>query len=96
MFAVELHRHAVQRGKPLQSLRGNDVVRVVVATVGMQHGDTPPVGVLELALKRQSYGIRPINEQVIAEQQRIADTFFELKLLPKPVKISDAIRKPGS
>ena len=55
-----------------------------------------PVGVLELALKRQRYGIRPINEQVIAEQQRIADTFFELKLLPKPVKISDAIRKPGS
>ena len=55
-----------------------------------------PVPVLELALKRQSYGVRPINEQVIAEQQRIADTFFELKLLPKKINISDATRKPGS
>ncbi len=55
-----------------------------------------PVPVLELALKRQSYGIRPINEAVIAEQQRIADTFFELRLLPKKINISDATRKPGS
>lgn len=55
-----------------------------------------PVPVLELALKRQSYGIRPISEAVIAEQQRIADTFFELKLLPKKINISDATRKPGS
>ncbi len=39
--------------------------------------------------KRQSYGIRPINRAVIAEQQRIADTFFELKLLPKKINISD-------
>jgi len=33
---------------------------------------------------------------VIAEQQRIADTFFELKLLPKKINVSDAIRKSGS
>ncbi|MDQ8731549.1 sulfonate ABC transporter substrate-binding protein [Bradyrhizobium sp. LHD-71] len=55
-----------------------------------------PVPVLELALTRQSYGIRPINEAVIAEQQRIADTFFELRLLPKRINISDAISRSGS
>jgi len=55
-----------------------------------------PVPVLELALKRQSYGIKPINDSVIAEQQQVADTFFALGLLPKPIKISDVARKSGS
>jgi sulfonate transport system substrate-binding protein len=55
-----------------------------------------PVPVLELALKRQSYGIKPINNAVIAEQQRIADTFFDLGLLPKKITISDAVKKSGS
>jgi sulfonate transport system substrate-binding protein len=53
------------------------------------------VPVVELALKRQAYGIKPITESVIADQQQVADTFFALGLLPKPVKISDAARRPG-
>lgn len=55
-----------------------------------------PVPVLELALKRQSYGIKPINDQVIAEQQQVADTFFSLGLIPKAIKISDVAKKSGS
>jgi sulfonate transport system substrate-binding protein len=51
-----------------------------------------PVPVLEVALKRQSYGIKPIDEAVIREQQSIADTFFALGLLPKPITIADAVR----
>ena len=48
------------------------------------------------ALKRQSYGIKPINDAVIADQQKIADTFVALGLLPKSITVSDAQRKPGS
>ncbi len=55
-----------------------------------------PVPVLELALKRQSYGIKPINDAVIAEQQQVADTFLSLGLIPKAIKISDVARKSGS
>lgn len=55
-----------------------------------------PVPVLELALKRQSYGIKPISDAVIAEQQQVADTFFSLGLIPKAIKISDVARKSGS
>src|SRR4051794_38576551 len=55
-----------------------------------------PVAVVEVALKRQSYGIKPINDAVIADQQKIADTFVALGLLPKPITVSDAQRKPGS
>ena len=55
-----------------------------------------PVGVVEVALKRQSYGIKPITDSVIADQQQVADTFFAFGLLPKQIKISDAARRPGT
>ena len=54
------------------------------------------VPVVEVALKRQSYGIKPITDSVIADQQQAADVFFALGLLPKPIKISDVARKSGS
>ena len=49
-----------------------------------------PVPVLEVALKRQSYGIKPITRQVIVEQQQVADTFHALGLIPKAISIVDA------
>jgi sulfonate transport system substrate-binding protein len=55
-----------------------------------------PVPVLEIALRRQSYGVRPLDASVVAEQQRIADTFHSLGLLPKPIVVSSAVRKAGS
>jgi sulfonate transport system substrate-binding protein len=54
------------------------------------------VPVVEVALKRQAYGIKPIIDSVIADQQQVADTFFALGLLPKQIKISDAARRPGT
>jgi sulfonate transport system substrate-binding protein len=55
-----------------------------------------PASVLAVSLKRESYGILPISDDVIASQQRIADTFFGLGLLPKTITVSDTQRKPGS
>jgi sulfonate transport system substrate-binding protein len=55
-----------------------------------------PVAVIEVALKRQSYGIKPLSDAVIADQQQVADTFFALGLLPKQIKISDVARRPGT
>jgi sulfonate transport system substrate-binding protein len=46
-------------------------------------------------LKRQAYGIQPIDAQVIAEQQKLADTFLALGLIPKPITVSEVARKPG-
>jgi sulfonate transport system substrate-binding protein len=45
---------------------------------------------LELALSRGGYGVAPVNDAVLAEQQRIADTFFDLKLIPKHISVRDA------
>jgi sulfonate transport system substrate-binding protein len=33
--------------------------------------------------------VEPITDEVVAYQQKVADTFLELKLLPKPLKVSD-------
>jgi sulfonate transport system substrate-binding protein len=51
-----------------------------------------PAPVLEIALKRQSYGIKPVDAAVVAEQQKLADKFFELGLIPKAIKVSDAVQ----
>jgi sulfonate transport system substrate-binding protein len=45
---------------------------------------------LELALSRGGYGVTPVSDAVLAEQQRIADAFYDLKLIPKHITIRDA------
>ena len=50
--------------------------------------------VVELALQRYQFNVAPLSAAVAAEQQKGADTFHELKLIPKAVRIADAL--PGS
>lgn len=49
------------------------------------------VPVVERAAARFAYGIRSVNETVAAEQQKIGDAFFQLKLIPKPIRVADAL-----
>lgn len=49
----------------------------------------------ELAASRLAYGIKPISTEVLADQQRVADTFYEFKLIPKEVTVKDAVLKPA-
>ncbi|BBI36619.1 sulfonate ABC transporter substrate-binding protein [Cohnella abietis] len=48
---------------------------------------------IKQALTHRGFGVEPITDDIIAAQQKIADVFFELKLIPKEIKISDAIIK---
>lgn len=50
--------------------------------------------IIEVAAQRLAYGVKPVTPEVIAAQQKIADKFFELKLVPKHVKVSDAAWSP--
>jgi sulfonate transport system substrate-binding protein len=45
---------------------------------------------LELALGRTGYGVLPITDATLAYQQQIADTFTDLKLIPKKLTVADA------
>jgi sulfonate transport system substrate-binding protein len=55
-----------------------------------------PASVLEVALKRQTYGVRPLDADAVSDQQRIANTFYALGLVPKHIVVSTVVRKPGS
>src|SRR3954453_2855927 len=69
-------------------------IHAVAAQLAPSIGLSVPV--VEVALKRQSYGIKPLTDAVIADQQQVADAFFALNLIPKSIKISDVARRPGS
>ncbi len=68
-----------------------DVPRAAALIAPLQGLDP---AVVETSLKRYRYGVQPLTPAVAAQQQKIADTFYELKLIPKPVRIADAL--PGS
>lgn len=46
------------------------------------------------AVERQGYGAQFITPEVVEAQQKIADTFTELKLIPKKLTIRDVIWNP--
>lgn len=65
--------------------RTKEVAQLLAPQIGLD------LAITELAASRFAYGIKPISPAVAAEQQKIADVFFELKLIPKAIKISDAL-----
>jgi len=70
--------------------------REVAVAEQLSAGIGIPAPVLEVALKRQSYGIKPLDTEVVAAQQSVADTFYALGLLPKQIVVSTVVRKSGS
>jgi sulfonate transport system substrate-binding protein len=60
------------------------VARELAPLVGLDEA------VVEVAARRASYGAVPVAPSVLASQQAIADTFSELKLIPKPIAVKDA------
>lgn len=61
---------------------------------------TPLVGlpdtVVRTALGRYNFGINRISDQVLYEQQRIADAFYNLKLIPKNIQVQGTGWTPAS
>ncbi|MDR1367239.1 MAG: sulfonate ABC transporter substrate-binding protein [Candidatus Accumulibacter sp.] len=47
--------------------------------------------IVEKTLRHYSNVFKPITDSVLTEQQELADVFFELKLIPKPIKVKDAL-----
>ena len=50
--------------------------------------------VVARSVSRIAYGIQPVGPEALADQQRIADTFHALKLIPRPVKVADSAWQP--
>lgn len=65
-----------------------DVAKFLGPQIGLDES------IAEVAAQRFAYGIQPITNQVAVEQQKIADAFHALKLIPKPIRIAEAL--PGA
>jgi sulfonate transport system substrate-binding protein len=72
------HAGAWAKGNPAA------VARELAPLVGLD------AAVVEVAVHRASYGAAPVNQKVWTSQQTIADTFSELKLIPKKIVVKDA------
>ena len=51
---------------------------------------------VDLAAQRYTYGVAPLTPEVINEQQRVADAFADLKLIPKRLRVADIVWQPGA
>ncbi|MEE7490750.1 aliphatic sulfonate ABC transporter substrate-binding protein [Methylobacterium oryzae] len=60
----------------------------------LSQGTGVPLSATRRAVDRTDYVIGPMTDRVAAEQQRIADRFHALKLIPKPIRIADAVWTP--
>nr|WP_229258855.1 sulfonate ABC transporter substrate-binding protein [Duganella flavida] len=61
-----------------------EVAQILSAQTGLD------VDVVALAASRYSYGVKPITNDVLEQQQKLADAFANLKLIPKPIAVKDA------
>ncbi|WP_296260202.1 MULTISPECIES: sulfonate ABC transporter substrate-binding protein [unclassified Pseudomonas] len=66
----------------------DEVTKQVAPLLGL------PQDITRISVKRQGYGAQFISAETIAAQQKIADTFYQLKLIPKPLSIADVIWTP--
>ncbi len=63
----------------------DEVVKILSPLLGIE----PPI--LNVVTKRRGYGFEPIDDQMVAEQQEIADTFFELKQIPQKLSVKEIV-----
>jgi sulfonate transport system substrate-binding protein len=64
-------------------------IKEVASILSTQVGLDPSI--IELAASRYTYGVTPVNDTVLGEQQKIADAFASLKLIPKKISVKDAV-----
>lgn len=53
-----------------------------------------PTDITLTSVKRQGFGAQYLTPAVVAAQQKIADTFYQLKLIPQPLSIKDVVWTP--
>jgi len=66
-------------------------LKAAAAVIAPLQGLAPEV--VEKSLTRYQFGVKPLTPAVAAEQQKIADAFHTLGLIPKPIRVAEAL--PG-
>jgi len=74
---------SVEKGQWLKS-HEHEAAQLIAPLQGL------PVEVVEASLRRYEFAVKPLTPAVVAEQQKIADTFADLKLIPRPISVREA------
>jgi len=69
------------------TLKGN--IKAAAAVIAPLQGLEPDV--VEKSLTRYQFGVKPLTPVIAAEQQKIADTFHALGLIPNAIRVADAV-----
>jgi sulfonate transport system substrate-binding protein len=78
-------RDAVGRCGTWVATKPQEVVSYLAPQLGMSEQ------VISKVIQAQPWGFQPITEQVVSDQQTVSDTFFSLKLIPKTIRVSEAV-----
>ena len=78
-------RDAVGRCATWAASKPDEIVHYLAPQLSMSEP------VVAKVIRNQPWGFQSIDDQVVADQQAIADTFFSLKLIPKTIRVADAI-----
>jgi sulfonate transport system substrate-binding protein len=62
----------------------NEVATILAGELGLE------AAVMERVISRKVFGIAPISDDVLVEQQKIADVFFKLRLIAVPIVVREA------
>jgi len=66
----------------------DEVAKILGASAALE----PPVA--KLSVDRLTFGVQPVNDSVVAAQQKIADTFADLKLIPRKLNVAEIVWRP--
>lgn len=67
----------------------DEVVQILSPILGID------ASILDVVTKRRNYSFEPITDEMVNEQQAIADSFFELGVIPKAVNVADIVWTPN-
>jgi sulfonate transport system substrate-binding protein len=88
---IEVLKEAVDAASQWAKEKPQEVADLLSPQVGID------AKILETIIRRQPTGFNPIVATVLSDQQKIADAFFGLNLIPKAIKVQEAVvTLPGS
>lgn len=67
-----------------------DAAKIMAPGMGL------PLPIVETMLSQKGYGAAPLTPEIVRDQQRIADTFNQLGLVPVKVDVASAVWAPAS
>ena len=83
----EVLRIAIEEINAIDTWAGRNKAAAAAELAGVLGLDK---SITELYLNRSAFGTAVVNRDILAEQQAIADTFFELKLIPRKLNLLHA------